>query len=186
LVLALQAGVRVYGAREVADEVAEWLPLLARKRGLDEALLLGAFALMPVEWKEPAVTARYKEEALRRIGDRDADDWPTLALAIDTSLAYRISQAPENRWARWLWSTNIEARHRINEVLLELQSPMTSPGKPINRNLKTLSGMVLYRALNRRNRLVRTRVAIWSADKDYEAAGIAALRTGDLLRLLGQ
>lgn len=142
--------------------------------------------MMPVEWKEPAVTARYKEEALRRIGDRDADDWPTLALAIDTSRGYRISRPPKNRWARWLWSTNIEARHRINEVLLELQSPMTSPGKPIKRDPKALTGMVLYRAFNRRDRLVRTKVAIWSADKDYEGAGIAALRTGDLLRLLGR
>jgi len=141
--------------------------------------------MMPVEWKEPAVTARYKEEALRRIGDRGADDWPTLALAIDTSRDYRISEPPGNRWAGWLWSTNIKVRHRLNDVLLELQSPMTSLGKPINRNLKTLAGMVLYRVLNRRGRLVRTRVAIWSADKDYEDTGIEAFRTGDLLRLLG-
>jgi hypothetical protein len=184
--LALDAGIRVYAAREVADEVTEWLPVLARKRRLDEGSLLAAFKLMPVEWKEPSVTIRYKEEALRRIGDRDPDDWPTLALAIDTARDFRISGPPQHTWARWLWVANIGVRHRLNEVFLEMQSPMKSPGEPINKTLKALTGVVLYRALNRSDRLVHTQVAIWSADRDYEGIGIPSLRTGDLLRLLGQ
>ncbi|TAN32484.1 hypothetical protein EPN29_09335 [bacterium] len=186
LVFSLEAGIHVYSAREVADEVREWLPVLARKRGLEEDLLLGTFAMMPVEWKEPAVTARYKDEALRRIGARDPDDWPTVALAIDTSHEYRHSAPPEGAWARKLWSADVVVRHRMNDLLLEMQSPMTSPGKPIKRNPKTLTGMLLHRALNRPSRLVHKSVAIWSADKDYEVTGLTTVRTGELLRMLGK
>jgi predicted nucleic acid-binding protein len=186
LVLALDARIRVYAPRQVQDEVTEWLPRLAQKRGLDEHLLLGAFALMPIEWKEYAITQRYKDEALRRIGDRDPDDWPTVALAIDAGHDYKLSDPPSGRWARWLWSAGIEGRHRMNEVLLAMQSPMTSPGKPVKKNPRTWIGAQLYKALNRPDRLMRITVAIWSADKDYAASGIETIRTGELLRLLGK
>lgn len=70
----------------MADEVAEHLPVLAKRRQLDAALLLGALGVIPVRWQPPAAYLHKRREALRRMAGRDAEDWPTVALALARSL----------------------------------------------------------------------------------------------------
>ncbi len=65
----------------MAVEIARHLPCLARKRKLDQALLLAALQVMPIEWKPASVYEDHREQAESRIARRDPDDWPTLALA---------------------------------------------------------------------------------------------------------
>ncbi len=59
-----------------------WLPKLAAKKRLDLTLLITAFHLLPIAWQESEVFASFEGEARRRIGRRDQDDWPTVALAL--------------------------------------------------------------------------------------------------------
>ena len=73
-------------AQAVADEVAEHLPLLGERRGLDASLLLAALSVMPVDWQAPEAYEPMRAEAERRIARRDPDDWPTVALALTRSL----------------------------------------------------------------------------------------------------
>lgn len=70
----------------VAEEIARHIPRLAAKRGLDEALLLSALQVMPVEWKPSADYEGQRAKAERRMADRDLDDWPTVALALELDL----------------------------------------------------------------------------------------------------
>jgi len=70
----------------VAEEIAEHVPTLAERRGLDAALLLAALSVMPVEWQPPEVYEPHREEAERRMAARDPEDWPTVALALARSL----------------------------------------------------------------------------------------------------
>ncbi len=74
------------GAKEVADEVAEHVPALAERRGLDASLLLAALSVMPVEWQAPEVYQQERAEAKRRMARRDPEDWPTVALALALAL----------------------------------------------------------------------------------------------------
>ena len=86
LVLASPAGPTCLGAQAVAEEVAEHVPALARARGLDAGLLLAALSVMPVDWQPPVVYESRREEAERRVAQRDPEDWPTVALALVRSL----------------------------------------------------------------------------------------------------
>jgi len=70
----------------VADEVAEHVPPLAQRQGLDAPLLLAALSVMPVAWQAPEVYEPKRAEAERRMASRDPDDWPTVALALARSL----------------------------------------------------------------------------------------------------
>lgn len=70
----------------VAEEIARYIPRLAAKRGLDEALLLSALQVMPVEWKPSTDYEGQRAEAERRMANRDLDDWPTVALALELGL----------------------------------------------------------------------------------------------------
>lgn len=70
----------------MADEVAEHLPALAERRGLDASLLLAALGVMPVEWQAPGAYEPQREEAERCMAGRDPKDWPTVALALARSL----------------------------------------------------------------------------------------------------
>jgi predicted nucleic acid-binding protein len=70
----------------VADEVAEHLPLLGERRGLDASLLLAALSVMPVDWQAPEAYEPMRAEAQRCIAGRNPDDWPTVALALARSL----------------------------------------------------------------------------------------------------
>jgi predicted nucleic acid-binding protein len=70
----------------VAEEVAEHVPALAERRGLDAALLLAALSVMPVDWQPPGAYEPCREAAERRMAGRDPEDWPTVALALARSL----------------------------------------------------------------------------------------------------
>jgi predicted nucleic acid-binding protein len=68
-------------AQAVAEEVVGHMPALAERRGLDAALLLAALSVMPVDWQPPEAYESHREEAERRMAERDPEDWPTVALA---------------------------------------------------------------------------------------------------------
>lgn len=70
----------------MAEEVAEHIPVLAQRRGLDASLLLAALSVMPVDWQPPEVYEPHRQEAERRMRGRDPDDWPTVALALARSV----------------------------------------------------------------------------------------------------
>jgi predicted nucleic acid-binding protein len=85
-VIASPEGPTCVATQAVAEEIARHLPRLAAKRGLDEALLLSAFRVMPVEWKPSGDYDGKRAQAEQRMDDRDPDDWPTVALALELGL----------------------------------------------------------------------------------------------------
>jgi predicted nucleic acid-binding protein len=72
----------IFTAEETLDEVQEYAPALARKKRLHEDLVLLALATLPVTVMERKIYAPGIAEASRRIGQRDPDDIPILALAL--------------------------------------------------------------------------------------------------------
>lgn len=86
LILASPHGPSCVSTQAVAEEIARHLPRLATKRGLDEAQLLAALQVMPIQWKPAAAYEDQREEAEKRIAERDPDDWPTVALALTLDL----------------------------------------------------------------------------------------------------
>lgn len=73
-------------AQAVLEEIAEHVPALAERRGLDAAVLLAALSVMPVDWHPPEAYESHGEEAERRMAERDPEDWATVALALARSL----------------------------------------------------------------------------------------------------
>jgi predicted nucleic acid-binding protein len=73
-------------ADAVAGEIAEHLPRLAAKRGLDASLLFAALAVMPVDRRPASDYSDCREEAEARIAERDPDDWPSVAFALKLNL----------------------------------------------------------------------------------------------------
>lgn len=86
LVFASPAGPECFAAQAVAEEIAEHVPKLAERRGLDAAILLAALSVMPVDWQSPEIYEPQRKEAERRMAQRDPEDWPTVALALARSL----------------------------------------------------------------------------------------------------
>lgn len=72
----------IHAADAVRQEVLEWLPKLAAKRGLDLSLLLALFQILPITWADEAEYLPQESEARQRMRQRDEDDWPTVALAL--------------------------------------------------------------------------------------------------------
>ncbi len=79
-------GPRCIAAEAVAGEIARHIPRLASKRDLDPALLFAALQVMPIDWRAAGEYEDHREEAEKRIADRDPDDWPTVALALKLGL----------------------------------------------------------------------------------------------------
>ena len=69
-------------AEETLDEVQEYALELASKKRLREDQVLLAIATLPVTVIERKIYATEIAEATRRIGQRDPDDIPILALAL--------------------------------------------------------------------------------------------------------
>lgn len=70
----------------VLEEVAEYLPILGRQRGLDEQTLLMDLASLPVRVVDEDEYKNQLAMAQRRIGGRDPDDVSLVALALATHL----------------------------------------------------------------------------------------------------
>jgi predicted nucleic acid-binding protein len=85
-VIASAHGPRCVAAEAVVAEIARHIPRLASKRGLDPALLFAALQVMPIDWQAASEYDDHREEAEKRIADRDPDDWPTVALALKLEL----------------------------------------------------------------------------------------------------
>ena len=73
--------VEVHVARFNADEVLEYLPVLAEKYGLPADLLALQWRLLPLRFHEAADCASHLAEAHRDLAARDPDDAHPLALA---------------------------------------------------------------------------------------------------------
>jgi predicted nucleic acid-binding protein len=85
-VIASQYGPRCVAPEAIATEIARHIPRLASKRDLDPALLYAALGVMPIDWQAASEYEDHREEAEKRIADRDPDDWPTVALALKLEL----------------------------------------------------------------------------------------------------
>ena len=72
----------VLTTEETLEEVQEYAVGLARKKRLPEDLVLFAVATLPVTVVERKIYDSGIAEASRRIGQRDPDDIPILALAL--------------------------------------------------------------------------------------------------------
>jgi predicted nucleic acid-binding protein len=83
LILASPKVEQVFTAEPTIAEVREYASLLALKRRLAADLLLLAVASLPVTVVPQKDYASSVAEAKRRIGRRDPDDVPILALAIE-------------------------------------------------------------------------------------------------------
>ena len=86
LVFESDRGPRCLSPVAVAEEVAEHLPALAAKAKIDHDVALLALRAMPVDWQQPDLYEPCREEALQRVGQRDPDDWPVVALALALNL----------------------------------------------------------------------------------------------------
>lgn len=67
--------------RTALAEVAEYLPVLAAKKGLRLSRLQGVLSLLPLSVHEPSSYSDHLPEARRLLDGRDPDDADTLALA---------------------------------------------------------------------------------------------------------
>lgn len=66
------------------NDARKYLPALLKKRGVDPAAAVAVLDSLEsiVFALEEGLYARVKDDALRRIAGRDADDWPVLACAM--------------------------------------------------------------------------------------------------------
>lgn len=78
------ANTAFYAAEANVDEASRYVPLLAEKRGIDEATWREALetltTMIQIVPQDELVTV--KSEALARIVRRDPDDWPAVAAAL--------------------------------------------------------------------------------------------------------
>lgn len=101
-------------AEETLDEVQEYAPALARKKRLHEDLVLLAVATLPVTVIERKMYASGIAEASRRIGRRDPDDIPILALALTLNVPLWSNDKDfEDAGVEWYTTERLLRRLRI-------------------------------------------------------------------------
>ena len=81
----------VYGASAVRQEILEWLPKVAERRGLDLGLRLGLLQLLPIKWIDAREYLAHESEARERMRSRDAEDWPSVALAMTVAASREVA-----------------------------------------------------------------------------------------------
>ncbi|MGI8827897.1 MAG: PIN domain-containing protein [Chloroflexota bacterium] len=86
MVLRHVRGPRCITTPAVIAEVGEYIPPLGARKRLNVDRLLAEFHLLPLAIIGADIYEPFLEEALRRIGHRDPDDWPTVALALALDL----------------------------------------------------------------------------------------------------
>ena len=79
-------GPDIVGPAQVAEEVLEYLPKLAAKHKLNEGELIAALQLLPITWHDVSVYGHREEEARNLVEERDPEDWPVVALALELRL----------------------------------------------------------------------------------------------------
>lgn len=84
LIQAHAVSTRFFAPDTAFDEARRHLPALMKKRGVDPAAALSVLTALEglVQVLEPEVYGSVRQEALKRIGGRDVDDWPVLACAM--------------------------------------------------------------------------------------------------------
>jgi len=104
----------VLTAEDTLDEVQEYAPVLARKKHLHEDLVLLAVATLPVTVIERKNYASGIAEASRRIGQRDPDDIPILALALTLNVPLWSNDKDfEDAGVEWYTTETLLRRLRI-------------------------------------------------------------------------
>lgn len=99
---------------ETLDEVEEYALGLARKKRLREDLVILAVATLPVSVMERKIYASQIAEATRRIGQRDPDDIPILALALTLKIPLWSNDKDfENVGVEWYTTEQLLRRLRI-------------------------------------------------------------------------
>lgn len=74
--------VQVYAPQSVLDEIGEYIPRIAKLKGLDEGVLRMTLLNLPIISLDPEEYEAKRGEAFRRIGKRDPDDVDLLAVAL--------------------------------------------------------------------------------------------------------
>ena len=86
LVFASALGPTCIGAPAGAGAGGEPQPGSGGRPRVDPARVDPALAVIPIEWRPATAYLPFRSDAERLIGTRDPDDWPTVALALATSL----------------------------------------------------------------------------------------------------
>ncbi|MDI3328747.1 MAG: PIN domain-containing protein [Alicyclobacillaceae bacterium] len=74
---------KLYVAMQAYSEVEKYLPILAERKKLNEQLLWSIWRMLPVEILTPSTNGPAWEKAWECLHQRDPDDVPTLALALE-------------------------------------------------------------------------------------------------------
>lgn len=112
LILNHRSITRVATAASTYEEVFEYIPKLAKRKGLKLDTLLFSVAALPVEVIEADAYERKMSEARRRIAHRDPDDVDVLALALHLKLPV-WSNDNDFEEARIEWYTTGELLQRL-------------------------------------------------------------------------
>ncbi|ADG07706.1 PIN domain-containing protein [Kyrpidia tusciae] len=94
----------LYAAVQAYSEVEKYLPILAERKKLNEKLLWSVWNMLPVEILAPPTNGPAWENAWNCLHQRDLDDVPTLALAL------------EHHWPIWSQDKDFEEARDLCHV----------------------------------------------------------------------
>lgn len=95
---------KLFVAMQAYSEVEEYLPILAERKKLNEKLLWSVWRMLPVEALAPSTDGPAWEKARACLHQRDLDDVPTLALAL------------EHHWPIWSQDKDFEEARDLCKV----------------------------------------------------------------------
>jgi predicted nucleic acid-binding protein len=113
-------------------EVREYLPALCAKRNWDMApsLALLDALLVLIRVVEKGFYADFEDEANRRIGSRDINDWPVVALALSLDASVWTDDADFFGSGLATWTTETVEIYLSNEVWVLHEPPPPPYGGP--------------------------------------------------------
>jgi predicted nucleic acid-binding protein len=108
LIIDHAADVMFFAPDSAYDEAREHLPALLTKRGVDPAAAMSTLDALEsvVHALEGDLYQPLQQQALARIGQRDPDDWPTLACALLLSCPVWTEDADFFGTGVATWTTN--------------------------------------------------------------------------------
>jgi predicted nucleic acid-binding protein len=113
-------------------EVREYLPALCAKRNWDMApslALLDALLLL-IRVVEPGFYADFEDQAKRRIGSRDINDWPVVALALSLDASIWTEDADFFGSGLATWTTETVEIYLSNDAWVLHEPPPPPYGGP--------------------------------------------------------